>query len=434
MKEQIVSGWGGFPKIKAKLYEAWEREEIPYLLDKISQGIPLALGRSYGDSALARKILLVKKLNRLLSFDPQTGLLRAEAGVSLREIIQVFLPRGWFLPVVPGTQFVTLGGAVAADIHGKNHHHHGCFSEFVEELLLFIPGKGLIRTSRKENQELFYATCGGMGLTGIILEVSLRLRQVPSAFIEQTTILLSGLEEILEAFEEYQQALYTVSWVDCSARDPFSRAVLFIGEHAKEAPLKTPSKEPKGLPLTPPVSLIHPWSIRLFNWLYYRRASRRPQTSLVPIEEFFFPLDKWHHWNRLYGPKGFLQYQFVIPKTEGLNALKEIAREIRKAEISSSLAVLKLFGPENKNLLSFPMEGYTLALDFPYSEELFTLLERLDQIVLESGGRFYLAKDARLKASVFEKGYTQIDRFRYLREKLRLQTKLQSLQSQRLNL
>jgi len=434
VKEQDISGWGGFPKIKAKLYEAWEREEIPDLLNKISRGIPFALGRSYGDSALSHEILLVKRLNHFLFFDPQTGLLRAEAGVSLREIIRVFLPRGWFLPVVPGTQFVTLGGAVAADIHGKNHHHDGCFSEFVEELLLFIPGKGLICTSRKENPELFYATCGGMGLTGIILEVSLRLKQVPSAFIKQTTLLLSGLEEILEAFEEYQQAHYTVSWVDCSAKDPFSRAVLFIGEHAEDAPLKTLSPKSKGIPFTPPVSLIHPWSIRLFNRLYYRRALRRPQTSLVSIEEFFFPLDKWHNWNRLYGPKGFLQYQFVVPKAEGLYALREIARELKKTGLSSSLAVLKLFGPENKNLLSFPMEGYTLALDFPYSEERLKLLERLDQIVLESRGRFYLAKDARLKASVFEKGYPQIDRFRYLREKLGLQTKLQSLQSQRLNL
>ncbi len=434
MKEKIVSGWGGFPKIKAKLYEAWEREEIPYLLDKISSGIPLALGRSYGDSALARKILLVTRLNHFLSFDPQTGLLRAEAGVSLREIIQVFLPRGWFLPVVPGTQFVTLGGAVAADIHGKNHHHHGCFSEFVEELLLFIPEKGLIRTSRKENPEIFYATCGGMGLTGIILEVSLRLREVPSAFIRQDIVLLSGLEKIIEAFEEYQEALYTVSWVNCTAKKPFSRAVLLVGEHAQEAPLKISSQKPKGIPFTPPLSLVRPWIIRVFNWLYYRRASHKPHTSLIPIEEFFFPLDKWHNWNRFYGPKGFLQYQFVIPKAEGLYALKEIAQEIRKSGISSSLAVLKLFGPENKNFLSFPMEGYTLALDFPYSEELFKLLARLDQIVLESGGRFYLAKDARLKASVFEKGYPQIDRFRSLRERLGLRTRLRSLQSQRLNL
>ncbi len=434
MKEKEIAGWGRYPKIKAKIYEIGEREEIPALLKRISQGIPWGLGRSYGDSALAQEIILTKGLKHFLAFDPQTGLLRAEAGVSLREIIQVFLPQGWFPPVVPGTQFVTLGGAVAADIHGKNHHHHGCFSEFIEEILLFIPENGILRVSRQKNPELFYATCGGMGLTGLILEVSLRLTRVPSAFIRQTSIFLAGLEEILTAFEEHQQALYTVAWVDWSSTNPLDRGILLIGEHAQEAPLKIRLQKPRAVPFVPPVSLVNSWSIRIFNWLYTKQASRKPRLDLVPLEKFFFPLDKWAHWHRLYGPRGFLQYQFVVPKDQGLYALREIAQQIKKSGLSSSLAVLKLFGPENKNFLSFPMEGYTLALDFPYTEGLFRLLDRLDQIILECGGRFYLAKDARLKASVFEKGYPYLKRFRKLRKRWGLDKKIQSLQSRRLAL
>ncbi len=430
-----LTGWGRYPRIQAQGYSFEDTAHLAQVLKEEGDFIVYALGRSYGDSALNHKVLLSHRFNNILDFNPKTGVVFCESGVSLAEIFDHFLSRGWFLRVTPGTKWVSVGGAIASDLHGKNHHNAGCFSEYLLSLDLMLPTGDIVHCNREENRELFLATCGGMGLTGVILAGTFRLQRVRSAYIREKIIPAKNLEEIFALFEENQTATYAVAWIDCLADGRHrGRSLLMLGEHADDGRFDRPTTRTLAIPVDLPAFFLNRYSVSLFNELYYRRAFMRAKERIVHIDKFFYPLDSILQWNRMYGRRGFTQYQLVLPKESSFEGLRDILATIAKAGLGSFLAVLKLLGPENNNYLSFPMEGYTLALDFRIQERLFPLLDELDHIVVGHRGRLYLAKDVRMSPEMFMQSYPRWKSFVEVREKLGLRAKFNSLQSRRLGI
>jgi FAD/FMN-containing dehydrogenase len=428
-----LTGWGRYPRIETQGFSFGTIEHLIEYLHKPQDYIAHGLGRSYGDSALNQRVIFTRRFDKILEFDPQTGIIACESGVSLAALIDSFLPRGWFLSVTPGTKFVTVGGAIASDVHGKNHHKVGCFSESVLALDLMLPDGQVLHCNREENRELFLATCGGMGLTGIILGATLRLQPVKSAYIRETIIRSHNLEEIFHLFEENQAGTYSVAWIDCLAKgDQLGRSVLMLGEHSASGQKTLPSAKTLSIPIDLPGYFLNRYSVSWFNHFYYQRSPVFVEGRLVPLETFFYPLDRIGNWNRMYGRKGFTQYQMVLPKEASFAGLQAIINKIAEAGLGPFLGVLKLFGPENKNYLSFPLEGYTLALDFKIQDRLFPLLNELDRIVVDYGGRLYLTKDVRMSQEVFRKSYPRWEQFAELRERYGMSEKFNSLQSKRL--
>lgn len=427
-------GWGRYPAVQAERLVPLSHADVRAALVRPSL-IARGLGRSYGDSSLAPVMLATQHLDCLLGFDADSGYVRCAAGVSLADMLHVFVPRGWFLPVTPGTKFVTLGGAIASDVHGKNHHQSGCFSEFVESVELLLANGEICLCSPTQQADLFRATCGGMGLTGIILAATLRLKRISSASITQTTLKARNLDEVLEQFNTHRDATYSVAWIDCLAQGTsLGRSLLMLGEHAAEGALNVVQKKPLPIPFDMPSALLNPHSIAAFNALYYQRVQQKISQQRVHYDAFFYPLDGLSDWNRLYGKNGFTQYQFVIPKAAGIEAMRAILQRIAEARRGAFLAVLKVFGKQNSNLLSFPVEGYCLALDFKIEAGLFELLNELDAMVLDYGGRLYLAKDARMSAATFKQSYPHWQAFQAVREQYAARGKFASLQSHRLGL
>ncbi len=428
-----LTSWGRYPRITGNSRTFDNQEELQQELTQLDRTIVHAQGRSYGDSALAPEVLLSKRYNCILDFDPQTGLVHCESGVTLNELISTFLPRGWFLKVTPGTKLISVGGAIASDVHGKNHHVAGCFSQCVREFGLMLPDGKVVRCSKDNNRELFLATCGGMGLTGIIMDVKLELQPVSSAFIDQVTFKARNLSEIFDLFEENESYPYSVAWIDCLATGASQgRSLLMVGNHAPSGGLRYREKGKKSVPIEMPSCTLNQFSVKAFNLLYYNRVRQSRSEQQVTLDTFFYPLDALHDWNRIYGKRGFTQYQCVLPLESSYQGLTRILDRIAASGLGSFLAVLKLFGEQNDCLLSFPRRGYTLALDFKIEPKLFPLLDTLDRIVLEYGGRLYLTKDVRMKKHIFETGYPRLDAFRRLRERYGLAEKMQSLQSKRL--
>ncbi len=434
---QSIHGWGRYPVIKTEIVAPLVLSSFKTEVQNGGVGgiIARGLGRSYGDSSLAMLMLETRSLNHLLNFDRETGVVTSNAGVSLATLLDVFVPMGWFLPVTPGTKYITLGGAVASDVHGKNHHLRGCFCEYVESIELLLDPDTVLQCSRTLHPELFHATCGGMGLTGIILSVTLRLKPVHTTFIDQQTIKAANLSELLALFEANQATTYSVAWIDCLATgSSLGRSLLMMGEHASGNDFAGKEKYPITIPVDMPSNLLNRFSIRLFNSLYYNRIIRKEVRQRVHYESFFYPLDGIQHWNRLYGKNGFTQYQFVIPKEAGHEGMSRILKEIVASGKGSFLAVLKVFGEQNSNYLSFPLKGYTLALDFKIEEGLFPLLERLDAMVLDYGGRIYLTKDVRMSEQTFKKSYSRWQEFQAIREQYGTIGMFASYQSRRLGL
>lgn len=432
----LTHGWGRYPVVDAEIRSPSTRSAATALLASSTSLIPRGMGRSYGDSALADRIVGTAHLNLLSDFDASSGTLRCGAGTTLADLLDVFLPRGWFLPVTPGTKFVSVGGAIASDVHGKNHHVDGCFSEFLDSFDLLLASGDIVNCSRERHEDLFRATCGGMGLTGMIIDVTLRLRRVGSAFIEQTTLKARNLDEAFALFDAHRNATYSVAWIDCVAQGDsrMGRSLVMLGEHAAQGALTVHSKSPMTVPVDMPAALLNRFSISAFNALYYHRVRADRSRTLIRYDPYFYPLDGILHWNRLYGKRGFVQYQFVLPKPAGVMGMRTILRAIAASGRGSFLAVLKAFGAENANLLSFPMEGYTLALDFKLDDGLFPLLDELDAMVLDHGGRIYLSKDARMSAQTFRKSYPRWEAFQSTRAQYGALGKFASRQSQRLGL
>ncbi len=417
MNERIAFGsWGRVFAPRQQVREMRDRTaRLPAADDLV---LPYGMGRSYGDSCLndGHTLIRTRGLDRLIAFDASTGVLRCEAGILLAEIIDFALPRGWFLPVTPGTRFVTVGGAIANDVHGKNHHRDGSFGHHVRRFELARSDGSRVECSAESNAPMYHATLGGLGLTGLVTWAEIALKRVPGPWISQRAVRFASLADFFarcEALEREHE--YVVAWLDCAtAGAGGTRGVLFAGNH-DDAPGPAPRKKARPFPIEPPVSLVNGFTLRAFNELYYRvprGGEGRP--ARVSYEPFFYPLDAILEWNRLYGPRGFLQYQCSVPEAQaGRDALEELLRAIAASGQGSFLAVLKRFGAmAPAGMMSFPRPGYTLALDFPHrGASTLTLLERLDAIVARVGGRVYAAKDARMSAQAFRAFYPEWERF-----------------------
>lgn len=410
-----LSGWGRYPRRTCELERP---ERYADLRCDARTLIARGQGRSYGDAALNQngRVLLTERVNRMLSLDVDNGILRAEAGVTLADILDVIVPKGWFLPVTPGTRFVSLGGCVAADVHGKNHHHDGSFGDHVLGINLILADGRHVQCSPGEQAALFWATVGGMGLTGIIGEVTLKLIPVGSAYMRVQHHAAGNLRQLFRYLQDPAvDDRYSVAWIDCLAQgQQLGRGVAMCGHHATAAELPADygdalvrkASRSRALPFDMPFWMLNPLSIGAFNALYYRREGNKHQPFLTGYESYFYPLDGIAQWNRLYGKRGFVQYQCVIPDASAYDGMLALLQALSASRRPSFLAVLKRLGEQGNGLLSFPMAGYTLALDLPIRDEgLFTLLNKLDEIVLQHGGRVYLAKDARLSAESFRAMY-----------------------------
>jgi decaprenylphospho-beta-D-ribofuranose 2-oxidase len=411
-----LAGWGRYPVVETELRRPERLADLVTLVRAGGSVVGRGLGRSYGDAALngAGRTVLFERLDRLLSFDEATGVLECEAGVTLEDVLAVFAPRGWLPPVCPGTQHVTVGGAVACDVHGKSHHQDGTFGRHVLELQVVTAAGEAVRCSRDRHPDLFRATIGGMGLTAFIVEVKLRLQRMASPWIGVDYDRARDLDGALRLFADSDERYaYSVAWIDCLARGrSLGRAVLMRGNplSAADAPQRRyDGGLAAGVPFELPGIALNPLTIRAFNTLYYRRHPAAARGVATHYRPFFFPLDGIRNWNRLYGRRGFLQYQLVVPVDGGREALVRILELARRAS-GSFLAVLKRFGAAPaEGLLSFPAAGYTLALDFPAGRSgLLPLLDELDEVVIRSGGRVYLAKDARLRAAAFRAMYPHL--------------------------
>lgn len=439
------SGWGRFPIEESNCFRP---ERVDHLRDICRQSdnvIPFGLGRSYGDAALNQDhdTIITRRIKRFLHFDPPTGVLECEAGISLAEIIDFALPKGYFIPVTPGTKFVTIGGAIAADVHGKNHHRDGCFSNCVESIELVLASGHLKKCTRERNSELFWATMGGMGLTGLILRVRLKLMPVESAYINVTHKKAADLDQVLSLFEEHSDThQYSVAWIDCLASGKkLGRSVLMLGDHAAHDQLDAKRQarafrpklsRKKNIPFNFPSFALSPFTVSCFNKLFYWKHSNK--THIIDYDKFFYPLDSINNWNRMYGKRGFVQYQCVLPWKTGAIAMRKLLEALAESGRASFLAVLKAFGPEGSGLLSFPMPGLTLALDLPKNEGLVSFLHKLDDIVLEHGGRLYLAKDACMRAEDLAKMYPRLNEFMELKQQIDPQNVFQSSLARRLGL
>lgn len=427
--------WGNYPKCKSTVHTFKNPVDLRTIIKNYEDLIPYGNGRSYGDSALSGNLIDLRPYNHFLNFDENTAILHCQAGVLLSEILAVFVPRGWFLPVTPGTKLITVGGAIASDVHGKNHHTAGSFSDHVLDFELMLPDGSIVTCSPTTSAALFQATCGGIGLTGVILAARFKLKTIPSTMIDQVIIKTRNLEETFHAFEQYKDITYSVAWIDCLAKGKnLGRCLLMTGEHATEGNRFYENSTKLAIPFDFPSFTLNNLTVRAFNSFYYTKAPHGVSRQKVTLNHFFYPLDAIGQWNRIYGKNGFTQYQFVLPIKESFRGLERILTRIAASGKGSFLAVLKLFGKGNANWLSFPMEGYTLALDFKIDPGLFALLDELDQIVLEHGGRFYLTKDVRVSRDHFEPGYKDLQKFRDLRQSYKMNKKFNSLQSKRLDL
>lgn len=436
----MLSGWGRFPKQYCTVHRPCSEDELRELL---AEGPLIARGngRGYGDCALSRNGTVdMRRFNRMLAFHEESGQLVAEAGVLLAEVIGTFLPRGWFPAVTPGTKFVTIGGMVAADVHGKNHHKDGTFGRFVDWIDLLCADGEVRRCSAQENTELFAWTLGGMGLTGVILRAAFRLRPVESAWIRQATLPAPDLDTAMALFEEHSAATYSVAWIDCmNSGKGLGRSALMLGEHARFDELKpAQQKDPfagrlrkaRKVPFDAPQAVLNRLTVKAFNALYYRRVTAARGEALVDWDSYFYPLDALDEWNRIYGARGFMQFQCALPLAAARDGLIELLRAIAASGQGSFLSVLKRMGAE-RGPISFPLEGYTLALDFPVSERSLALMKRLDEITIDHGGRFYLAKDARMSAQTLRRSDARVPDFVALRDRLGM-TAFRSSQSERL--
>ncbi|MEB0122547.1 FAD-binding oxidoreductase [Pseudomonas sp. CCI1.2] len=418
--------WGRYPHIPQNAHTcSWQREAPDQLKQAIGDhGSTLAYGngRSYGDSCLAASdhVLHMRSLDRFIQTNWETGTIRVEAGITLAQILAVAIPRGWFLPVTPGTQFATVGGAIANDVHGKNHHLRGTFGNYVSRFGLLRHEQQFLTCSPTENQNLFAATIGGLGLTGVISWAQLQLMPIQASQINSTVVRFANLGEFFALSAELDhQHEYSVAWIDCLAKGPdIGRGVFIVGDHARYGSLEVGQRNKLSVPLTPPLSLIKNLSLRMFNTLYWHAHPDRRTQQRSAYEPFFYPLDRIQHWNRIYGPKGFQQYQCVIPDANAEAAMHELLGAIADSGQGSFLAVLKRCGDiASPGLLSFPMPGTSLALDFPQNNNLVELLfPRLDAIVRAAGGRLYPAKDAHMSGSDFRQAYPAWEQLEALRD------------------
>jgi FAD/FMN-containing dehydrogenase len=418
MAMQSVQSWGRLAVAQHVVVPISDRTQDLPMTGRAGAAIAYGNGRSYGDVCLnpGGTLWTMRGLDRFIAFDGDTGVLECETGVLLREVLEVALKAGWFLPVVPGTEFATVGGAVANDVHGKNHHRMGSFGDHVLALELQRTDGTRILCGPDHESAWFRATVGGLGLTGLVLRVRIQLRPVPGPWVEAEALPFGSLDEFFSISTASEaQYEYAVAWVDCTGRGG-AQGVFFRGNHVADSS-PTPPMRTRAFPVTPPLSLVNALSLRAFNRLY-RARYRRPGRFRRHYRSFFFPLDGILQWNRLYGPRGFYQYQCVVPRAVQMDATRELMGIIARSGEGSFLSVLKTFGDRAPvGQLSFPMPGTTLALDFPnLGDRTRKLFGTLDEVVRASGGRIYAAKDAAMPRELFEAGYPELDSWRRFRD------------------
>ncbi len=411
-----IGGWGNFPLVESYVVQPRNKQELSQ-----TTGQPLiarGLGRSYGDQAINadKRVAICTHLNHFISFDEPTGILECEAGVSLEEIITVFAPRGWLPMICPGTKYVTIGGAIANDIHGKAHHIDGSFVNCLISFTILLSDNSVVTASRVQNHDLFWGTVGGLGLLGVILTAKIKLRKVATTYFRQKSVKVRNLDEMLEAVEKYDKDFnYSVAWIDALATGKhLGRGVLSLGNAAAVEDLPASmQKDPlrihkqKGLlsvPFFMPDFTLNNFTVRILNSViaFVQNSSKK----IVHYEKFFFPLDAIGEWNRGYGRRGFIQYQFVIPEAGGRATLQTMLEMISQSGCTPFLNVFKKMGT-GQGILSFPFRGYTLAIDFPVTPNLRAFTKRLDAVVLQAGGRIYLGKDAMMSKEEFQAMYPQ---------------------------
>lgn len=430
-----LTGWGRVP--------AAGTEVVSEDLERTTRGAVLSrgLGRSYGDSSLpaeaSDKVVSSRLANRILSFDEATGVLEAEAGFSLVELNRIFIPRGWFSPVTPGTKYVTLGGMVASDIHGKNHHVAGCFGAHVERLTMRLADDSIVTCSPTENDDLFYGAIGGMGLLGHILTVRFKMEKIETGWIWSRSERVPHIDAFLEVLEREASALpMTMGWIDClNTGGSMGRGIMMGGRWATKAETKAAPPE-AGKQITFPVELpnwaLNPVTAKLFNTAYYWKHMSHTWEGILSPEPFFYPLDAILEWNRAYGSRGFTQYQCVVPRAAGAPAVREFMQLLTKLGGASPLCVIKDCGPEGKGVLSFPLEGTSIAIDMAISADLQRIIDELNAFIIACGGRIYLTKDRFTRPEHFRAMEPRLPRFMELREKYDPKRRLRSAQSKRL--
>jgi L-gulonolactone oxidase len=419
--DDSVTSWGRTLRAHHRVARPVFSDELDALLDSATSEpngmLAIGLRRSYGDSGLNANGALIDTtgIDRLVSFDAKTGILHAEAGLSLAQLIDFSIPRGYFVPVTPGTKYVTLAGAVANDVHGKNHTRSGTFGRWVRHIGLLRSDGSHLKLTPEDNTGLFAETIGGLGLTGIITDVAVQLRPILSSNMNVQTMAfnrVSGFFELTrESLDHFE---HTVSWVDFHASERhLGRGIFTKANHSEAGPLVSKNKAGPTIPFDLPEFVLNRLSVRAFNIAYFHKNRMRAGTSTLPYNDFFYPLDALGDWNRIYGKRGMIQYQCVIPPAVAEAATSELIRQISRHGQASFLAVLKTFGPlQSPGLLSFPMQGTTLALDFPNrGRTTLELLDRLDRVVEESGGRLYPAKDCRIPKEIFINSFPQMNQF-----------------------
>lgn len=418
-RNRIYQSWGRVEDVEQEVHVLQSRHDAPPPVMDSRNALPFGLGRSYGDSCLndGGDLWVTPWMDKILSFDSEQGLLRCEAGMSLATILQWAVPRGWFLSVTPGTKFVTVGGAIANDVHGKNHHRAGTFGHHVTCLELLRSDGQRMLCSREENPEWFAATLGGLGLTGLITWAEFRLKRIDCPLIDSETLRFENLDHFFElAAESDASHEYTMSWIDCVAKgDKLGRGLFMRGNWLSGSGDGRAQRTPPSIPIpfNAPSRLLHPVVVQTFNALYYRKQRADQVRKPVPYDPFFYPLDRLLQWNRLYGSRGFYQYQCVVPFEHSREPIRDILRLIAESGQASFLAVLKLFGNQpSEGLLSFPRPGITLALDFANrGESTLRLFRELDGIVRQADGALYPAKDGRMTSEDFQRWYPQWETF-----------------------
>ena len=412
--KKTLSGWGLNKKelCKVKPYSETLKLKDFRKVKLIARG----LGRSYGDSSFQKKLTIdMTSHNKIISFNREKGHIVVESGISIEKLLEDIVSKGWMLPVTPGSKYVTVGGMVASNVHGKNHHKDGGFSNFISEMQVLNKYKKIATCSKKKNKELFNSTIGGMGLTGIILNVTIKLLKIESSLIYQKKVFTKDLEETMNFFEKKTNK-YSVAWLNFNFKNKkLGCSIIFLGEHATKMNLKKNKISKKmnfqgktkiTIPFLLPFSIFNFITITIFNYLYFN-FQRMKLNSFVDIDNYFYPLDRINYWNRLYGVNGFIQYQFVLPKKTSYEGLKEICNYLITKKLIPFLPVLKYFSKDDIGILSFPLNGFTLAMDFPNTKKTRNVLNHLDKIVIHHGGRVYLTKDSRLNKKNFRIMYAE---------------------------